>query len=131
MDDQRTGRAGGDGVTRFSIKGLLLAVAIIAVVIVVCQRTGSVEIAKLQGDKIIKALKQYGANHGEYPASLSDLCPQYLEHIQSPWWGVREWTCTRAKGDFELGVRETESAPDGEHYWLYQVGASGRWEMMD
>jgi hypothetical protein len=128
MDDRRTNRESG-GVIRFSIKRMLIGVAVVAVVIVSCERTGSVEWTKSRGNTIVQSLEQYRADHGDYPDTLSDLCPKYLKAIPSPKWGIRKWRYSRQPGSFYLAVGETESAPDGENYLLYHDGSG--WGMMD
>jgi hypothetical protein len=49
------------------------------------------ESTKTIGDQIIKAIDKYHSTHGKYPNRLKSLVPDYIDEIQNPIWGLREW----------------------------------------
>lgn len=72
---------------RFWLTGLLLS--LIALALTACLRSGSLKETRRRGDVIVQALERHHAEHSQYPATLTELCPKYLNRIPPPAWGMR------------------------------------------
>jgi hypothetical protein len=51
----------------------------------------SIATSKQTGDKIMAALEAYRADNSVFPQRLEDLIPRYLERIDPPLAGDRQW----------------------------------------
>jgi hypothetical protein len=57
------------------------------------------------GDEIVECIYKYYDVHGTYPDNLLDLKPDYIQRIDPPVWGVKEWKYSRFQpGHFYLSV---------------------------
>jgi hypothetical protein len=88
---------------------IVLLAAVFVVLAVVCGQTSiepeasRVETNIIGGD-IIEALEEYRSNHSQYPDSLEELAPTYLQGITQPSWGDSGWLYKKFEADFELQV---------------------------
>jgi len=86
---------------------------------------------KQSGNRIIRALEGFRADRGEYPRSLSDLSPRYLQELPLPAWGLRTWKYESDGVEFVLGVDESSRTGDGNAHWLRYQGAKWGWQVGD
>jgi hypothetical protein len=56
------------------------------------------------GGNITRALQEYRGNHSQYPDSLEELAPTYLQRITQPSWGDSGWLYKKLEADFVLEV---------------------------
>ena len=118
--------------SRFSTGRLLIGISLIGLGIAGCgDRQDGVDETKRRGDLIVQALNKYYAVKKQYPATLDDLCPQYLREIPGPTWGLEAWIYEPRKSDFQLQVNETSRTGDGDSYWLRFEGEKWGWQMGD
>ncbi len=74
---------------------------------VMCNRASRMESTKAIGNKIIGALEAYHADNNEYPVSLDELVPRYLDKVERPTWGLRVWEYSLMhlnRQEYELAV---------------------------
>ena len=65
--------------------------------------------AEVAGNEIISALERYNADHGEFPARLNLLIPNYMQALPHTN-RVNQWLYTGDAANFDLGfhISETE-----------------------
>jgi type II secretory pathway pseudopilin PulG len=94
----------------------------------------SLEESKRRGADIVEALAEYRADHGTYPNQLAMLAPRYVDAVEPPTWGLREWRYrTYTPGAlmhdddryFQLSVAANESGYPA----LYYDVRTGRWAL--
>lgn len=77
---------------------------------------------------LIDVLEEYRRKNGEYPNTLEQLVPSYIDHIPLPEWGTNIWEYNRAadkKRGYSLGVRKKDDDYVGFEYdspsqkWVY------------
>lgn len=79
----------------------------------------------------MNALKRYHADHGQYPATLDDLTPHYLQEIPPPTWGLRTWYYSPNATSFQIGVDESKYTGDGNSHWFRYLGDKHGWQTGD
>ena len=60
------------------------------------------------GYTIIEALNSYHAGQKKYPASLSELVPEYLSEIKKPAAGTGEWEYSRKEDKYHISFQKHE-----------------------
>lgn len=117
---------------RFSLRSILLGFILIALALTAYLRIGSLDETESRGDIIVQALERYHAVHSQYPATLTELCPNYLKRIPPPAWGMRVWQYSRnSAGDFYLAVNEDKNTGDGNSLWFQYLGPVHGWQTGD
>ena len=61
-----------------------------------------IEHSKEVGFRLLQALEQYREQHGEFPAHLGDLVPEYVDAIPPPPAGGGRWEYYPSSNDFGL-----------------------------
>jgi type II secretory pathway pseudopilin PulG len=84
-----------------------------------------------RGNKIIQALKRYRTDTGDYPKTLVELSPKYLQEIPLPTWGLKEWIYEADANSFNLQVNETIYTGDGNSHWFRYLGEMHGWQTGD
>jgi hypothetical protein len=82
-----------------------------------------VEESKQRGDKIIAALKQFHADRGTYPRSLSELVPNYMKEIQPPTVNPAKWHFNSDGNGFSLKFGDET----GRGAYVYRTSAQDWW----
>jgi hypothetical protein len=138
MDEQRIDREGNGSVRgrQFALVWLLIAALVSSAVLLGALRfsgsSGSIDETVRRGNIIIQALNKYHEDRGQFPATLTDLRPEYLKEIPTPDWGLRAWKYGREAGtSFYLGVDETKYTGDGDSRWLRYDGPKWGWQEGD
>lgn len=70
---------------------------------------------------VIEALAQYHEDHKQYPASLDELVPDYLETLPLPQMGCPDWEYHRER-NCVLRIKE-----DCGYYAGYYIDVRGQW----
>ena len=52
---------------------------------------GKIDETKQNGNQVIRALEQFRTDRGQYPKSLADLSPKYIQELPPPTWGLKTW----------------------------------------
>lgn len=92
---------------------------------------GSIKETKQRGNQIIQALEQSRAARGQYPKSLADLSPKYIQELPSPAWGLKTWQYESDGKEFTLRVDESVRTGDGNSHWLRYQGKKWGWQIGD
>jgi hypothetical protein len=78
------------------------------------------------GGDIIEAVEEYRSNHSQYPHSLEELAPTYLQRITQPSWGDSGWLYKKLQADFELQVG-FDCGGEILYPVIFYTSSSGRW----
>jgi hypothetical protein len=119
------------GKLRVAVSEFFAVVAVGLLCVLGCSHDDELKETERRGETIVVALKQYHADHSHYPFFLDDLCPQYLDEILPPTWGLETWNYTSTGKDFSLGFDESPNTGDGDSLWFRYLGEENGWQTGD
>ena len=99
-----------------AIQRLIICLATVFILMIIgCDRQAKVARSnQIMGDSIVKALDHYQKDIGEYPNSLADLVPKYLDRIKQPEGCSKGWIYERTNAaEFYLTFEGDGSAWSG------------------
>lgn len=84
-----------------------------------------------RGNLVVRALEQYHADRGQYPTTLSELVPDFIDTVPQPTWGLKKWEYHSTRTDFDIRVDESSRTGDGDALYLRFYRESLKWDVGD
>lgn len=86
----------------------------------------SLDESRQRGADVVQALTAYHADRGTYPERLSMLIPAYASAVESPTWGMRQWSYrTYVAGPAAVADSASDAGtPDAPVYFQLSVAAN-------
>lgn len=113
-------------------KSLFLLLLPVALCIAGCSSGQErIDETKQKGNQIIRALEQFRTDRGQYPKSLADLSPKYIQELPLPTWGLKAWQYESDGSEFTLTVNESVHTGNGDSRWLRYQGEKWGWQVGD